>query len=212
MLFSVIKSKLDIFFFKRKWRKQNGHNRTSAGDLFNDKLVSVGRYTYGRLKVLTYDKNARVDIGSFCSIGPEVCFIPSADHHVNTISSFPYKVWVLGEEMEGVSKGSIRIDDDVWIGYGAIILSGVHIGQGAVISAGAVVNKDVEPYSLVGGVPAKLIKHRFEAPVIEYLMTLEYSQLTEDLVRTHEDELYTELDGMGLDEIKKLFSWFPKKM
>lgn len=70
---------------------------------------------------------------------------------------------------EATSKGDIVVKDDVWIGYGSIILSGVHIGQGAVIAAGSVVSHDVPPYAIVGGVPARLIKYRFSEEMTKKL-------------------------------------------
>jgi len=115
------------------------------------------------------------------------------------------------QPFEAFSKGDITVDDDVWIGYGVTILSGVHIGQGAVVAAGAVVTHDVPPYAIVGGVPAKMIKYRFTPPVIDYMLTLDYGALTEELIKVHVNDLYTEIDGMELEDIEKLFSWFPKK-
>ena len=79
------------------------------------------------------------------------------------------------------------------------------------MAAGAVVSKDVEPYAIVGGVPAKVIKYRFDAPVIDYLLTLDYSKLDKELIQQNINELYTPIDDMKLEEIKKLYNWFPKK-
>lgn len=109
------------------------------------------------------------------------------------------------EYSEEFSKGNIEADDDVWIGYGATIMSGVHIGQGAVVAAGAVVTKDVPPYAIVGGVPAKVIKYRFSEIMIEELLKIDFSKLTEEAIKSHIDELYTELEGVGQLE------WLPKK-
>lgn len=92
-----------------------------------------------------------------------------------------------------------------------MILSGVHIGQGAVVAAGAVVTKDVPPYAIVGGVPAKVIKYRFSPEVIEQLLELDYSKLTDDMIRERIDDLYTSLDGKSPQEVEKLLAWFPKK-
>lgn len=211
MAFGGIKSRYRSYSFKRNWRKNNGHNQTSAGNIFNDKLVSVGKYTYGQLNVLTFDDKTKLNIGNFCSIGPNVWFIPSADHSLNHISTYPYKVNVLGEALEGVAKGDIIIEDDVWIGLGATILSGVHIGQGAVIAAGSVVSKDVPPYAIVAGTPAKPLKNRVSDDIISFLLTLDYKALDETLIKEHINDLYFDLDGLDLSEIESKFSWFPKK-
>ena len=129
-----------------------------------------------------------------------------ADHAVDRISTFPFKVKCLETaEYEAVSKGDIIVDDDVWIGQNAVILSGVHIGQGAVVAAGAVVSKDVPPYAVVGGVPAKVIKYRFSQEIIDELMKVDYSKLDVELVREHENDLYAELTDVGQ------LDWLPKK-
>ena len=84
-------------------------------------------------------------------------------------------------------------------------MSGVHIDQGAVVAAGAVVTKDVPPYAIVGGVPAKVIKYRFEPEMIEELLKVDYSKLTNEDIEKHIDDLYMELkDPSQLD-------WMPKK-
>lgn len=200
MLYSLKKQ-----LFKRKWRKLNPRNFTNAEDLFDPTLVEVGDYTYGGLRVLTYNKNNKLQIGRFCSIAQEVMFVLSADHYINHISSYPYKVWIMKEDKEGISKGDITVDDDVWIGFRSTILSGVHIGQGAVIAAGAVVTKDVPPYSIVAGVPAKVIKYRFKSDMIEELLKIDYQKLSEKEIKDHIDELYVELNNF------KQLEWTPKK-
>ncbi len=197
--------RIKMHLFQRKWRKLNSHNSTGAVDFFDMDCVEVGNWTYGGIKVMTFNKDAKLKIGNFCSIGPEVCFILSADHYLNKISSFPFKVKCIGEELEGVSKGNIVVDDDVWIGYGALIMSGVHIGQGAAIAAGAVVTKDVPPYAIVGGVPAKVIKYRFEPEMIEELLKVDYSKLTKDIIDIHVGDLY-----QSLTDVDQL-DWIPKK-
>ncbi len=100
----------------------------------------------------------QVYIGDNCIFGPNVKI--HSENHIFTCTNVPIKLQ--GEQRKGV-----RIEEDCWIGSGAIILDGVHIGKGSIIAAGAVVNKDVESYTIVGGVPAKLIRHReeLESPV-----------------------------------------------
>ena len=84
-------------------------------------------------------------------------------------------------------------------------MSGITIGRGAVIAAGAIVTKDVPPYAIVGGVPAKVIKYRFTDEIIEALMKVDYSKITDKMIKDHIDELYTELK-----DIKQL-AWMPQK-
>lgn len=139
--------------------KKNKHNFTIVENCFNFSKVTVGKYTYGPIKALSFgNNNEKLVIGSFCSIAKEVTFLLGGAHNYQTLSTYPFPVKWFSEDTP--SKGPIIIDDDVWIGYKATILSGVHIGQGAVIAAGAVVTKDVPAYSIVGGVPAKVIKFK----------------------------------------------------
>ena len=195
---------LNKFFFKRKWRQLNPNNFTNAEDLFDPSCVDVGDYTYGGLHVLTYNKENKLKIGRFCSIAQEVMFVLSADHYTNNISSYPYKVWIMKEKQEGISKGNIVIEDDVWIGFRSTILSGVHIGQGAIVAAGSVVTKDVPPYAIVGGMPAKVIKYRFSSEIINELMKVDYSKLTKEMIEKHIDDLYADLKDINQ------IDWMPR--
>lgn len=201
-----------LLFFVRHWKKTNIENKTYPGTLFDQNRVEIGKYTYGQLNIRMYGTtDSRLSIGKFCSIADNTYFLLDGEHSICCASTYPFRQDILRFGNESFGKGNIVVSDDVWIGYGATILSGVHIGQGAVVAAGAVVSKDIPPYAVVGGVPAKVIKYRFEQSVIDYMLTLDYGALTEDLVREHVDDLYTEINGMELDEVKKLFSWFPKK-
>lgn len=202
---------IKIAINKIRFRRINPHNAVFAVNVFDHNRVSVGNYSYGGVLCLNHNDTARVNIGHFVSIGPDVAFIPASDHRTGTVSTFPYKTKLLTGESEAISKGDINIEDDVWLGYDSKILSGVTVGQGAVIAAGAVVSGDIPPYAVAAGVPARVIKYRFEKDIIDYLLTLDYSKLTEEMVREHEEVLYTTLDGLGLDEVMRLFDWFPKK-
>lgn len=197
--------------FRKSWRKKNGHNYTYPLNIFQEDNVYVGNYTYGGILVYNDVRNLKLRIGNFCSIANDVCFLLGIEHRVDTISSFPFKVKLIGNICEATSKGDIIIDDDVWIGYRSIILSGVHIGQGAVIAAGAVVTKDVPPYTIVGGVPAKVIKYRFTSEITDYLLTMDYSKLDQDMIERHIDALYMQISTIEINELKRIYDWFPKK-
>ena len=200
-----ILDRFSLILFRKRWRNTNRFNTTIPLNIFDINSVFIGKHTYGGIAVLNYNNYYKLTIGNYCSIATDVMFILDADHYTKHISSFPFKVKMLGEQFEGVSKGDIIVDDDVWIGYGATIMSGVHISQGAVIAAGAVVTKDVPPYAIVGGVPAKVIKYRFEPEMIEKLLKVDYSKLTKEMIDDHIDDLYVDLkDASQLD-------WMPKK-
>ena len=194
---SFIKSKLENYLSRKKWRKLNSHNHTTIEFGFDFSKVSVGKGTYGPIKIYNNGTNSKLKIGNYCSIAPEVTFLVGTDHYSNHISTFPFKSIILGKGSEAISKGDIRVDDDVWIGYRATIMSGVHIGQGAIVAAGAVVTKDIPPYAIVGGVPAKIIRYRFESETIEELLKTDYSQLDDDMIKNHIENLYDQLTDVN---------------
>lgn len=187
MLSGIIK----LILFKRKWRKKNRHNSVGVNNVFNVDLVEVGKASYGMIHVVMHNNINRLIIGNYCSIGGECVFVVSGEHYFDRISTFPFKVKCLEEPLEGVSKGDIIIKDDVWIGYRSIILSGITIGQGAVIAAGSVVTKDVPPYAIVGGNPARVIKYRFDENIREKLCEIDFSKLNKEFITHNIERLYS---------------------
>jgi len=196
-IFEKIKSKMKWSRFLNDWKNKNYHNGTIPGNYFNIDNVFIGEKTYGSLNII--DLTSKIDrkklkIGNYCSIASGVWFLLGAEHHTDTISTFPFKIvsWNGGEN-EGLSKGDIVIADDVWIGMNAIICSGVEIGQGAVIAAGAVVTKNVPPYSIVGGNPAHVIKYRFNEKIIENLLKINICKLFDSFSKNDSDMVYSPL-------------------
>lgn len=190
--------------FQIDWRKHNGENDTTANNIFDPNIVDVGRASYGELNIISFASKSHLHIGSFVSIAQEVAFILDAEHYTSHISTYPYKVKYLGvEKEEAFSKGDIFIDDDVWIGYRSTIMSGIHVGRGAVIAAGSVVTKDVPPYAIVGGVPAKVIRYRFDNETREFASRVDYNKFDKEFVRENLDLLYKEIDG-NLQQFRKL--------
>lgn len=126
--------------------------------------------------------NDKLIIGKFCSIGCGAKFLfNSANHTMKSLSSYPFPLffdeWGLNIKDVAQSwdnKGDIIIGNDVWIGYEAVIMAGVTIGDGAVIATRSVVTKDVEPYTIVGGVPAKPIKKRFDDETVNSLLEIKW--------------------------------------
>jgi virginiamycin A acetyltransferase len=119
-------------------------------------------------------------IGKFCQIAAGVEFVMNgANHQMNAASTFPFYT-LEGWEMESPSpenlppKGDTVIGNDVWIGQNAVILPGVHIGDGAIIGANSVVGKDVEPYTIVVGNPAKILRKRFDDELIDLLLAFKW--------------------------------------
>ena len=153
--------------------------------------IIVGDYTYydDFENVENFEKNVKYHfdftgdkliIGKFCMIASDVKFIMNgANHLTDAMSTYPFAVFGNGWEhaMEGKTypqKGNITIGNDVWIGYNATIMAGVTIGDGAIIATNATVIKDVAPYSIVGGNPAKEIRKRFSEGVIAKLLELKW--------------------------------------
>lgn len=135
--------------------------------------------------------NDRLIIGKFCSIACGAKFIFNcANHTLKSLSTYTFPLffeeWDLPKSKVAASwdnKGDIVIGNDVWIGYDAVIMAGVRIGDGAIIGTRAVVTKDVEPYSIVGGVPAKEIRKRFSPDVIEKLQSLQWWNWSRDKIQ-----------------------------
>ena len=201
----IISGIINISKARKKWRKLNKHNETVMGTLFDPRFVEVGRGTYGAIDVTNYSEKYMLRIGNYCSIAPQVLFIVCGDHHTNTFSTYPYRSKLGIQEFEALSKGDIIVGDDVWIGARAIILSGVKIGKGAIIAAGSVVTKDVPPYAVVGGNPAKLIRMRFSEEIIDKLMDIDFNRLTTDNIIGNIDSLYKVIDcPEDVDELKTL--------
>ena len=198
MKYSIIRDiahKLKFYSFARKWRKKNIHNEILPMDIFREDMISAGKGSYGELNVVSFGDSSKLKIGNYVSIAQNVTFILDAEHPLDHISTYPFRVKILKDcKYEAFSKGDIIVGDDVWIGYGAIIMSGVHIGQGAVVAAGAVVTKDVEPYAIVGGVPAKTIKYRFENELIKKLMNIDYEKIDDKTIKDNIDKLYNRVD------------------
>lgn len=133
----------------------------------------------------------RLVIGRFCSIACGAKFLFNcANHSLKSLSSytFPlfYEEWGLDKADVATAwdnRGDIIIGNDVWIGFEAVIMAGVHIGDGAIIGARAVVTKDVAPYTIMGGVPAREIRKRFDAATVERLQALKWWDWPEERIR-----------------------------
>ncbi len=147
------------------------HSQILKGSVVNH--CRIGKYTYVSYNALLQN----TIIGNYCSISSNVK-IGLGLHPLNLFSTSPIfykvkntlKVKLLEKDLEFEEYKSIEIGSDVWIGAGAIVMDGVKVGHGAVIAAGAVVTKDIPPYAIVGGVPAKIIKFRFSEEVRESLL------------------------------------------
>lgn len=163
-----------------------------------DKRVTIGAYTYGASPktFLLFKESDRVTIGRFCSIAYGAKIVASGEHNYKAVANFPFYAHYLnkGGERDTFSKGEVIIGNDVWIGARATILSGVRIGDGAVIGAGAVVTRDVLPYSIVAGVPAKFLKFRFSDEVVSKLLEIRWWDWSPDRLTGNIDDFYLDVN------------------
>ena len=155
-------------------------------DALAGKGYKIGDFTYGAPKVFHWGEPVQLEIGRFCSIAQEVNIFLGGNHRIDWVTTYPFNsinyTFPDWKHLQGhpSSKGDIIIGNDVWIGYGASIMSGVKIGDGAVIGAKSVVSRDVKPYEIVAGNPAVTIKKRFSDDIIEKLLELKWWDLSQE--------------------------------
>lgn len=174
--------------------------------------TTIGRHTYGvsaRTISLVPSANApSVTIGNFCSFAPGVVILANADHPKNLPSTYPFRTALFARDpdraralqeaalpyanFDVASRGDVTIGHDVWVGQNALILSGVSIGTGAIVGAGAVVTKDVPPYGIAVGTPAKIVGYRFDSATIEKLLASRWWDLSDEQLRSIEAFLYSD--------------------
>jgi len=168
--------------FRKKKKYKNYFLKDNLKDEIKANLVEVGKWSYGRPNIYRWDWKSKIIIGNFCSLGPDINFYVGGDHRADWISTSQLPATQFNETFKKTksiknfskSKGDIVIGHDVWIGGRSTILSGVTIGTGAIIAAGSLVVNDVEPYTISGGNPNRVIKKRFEDSVIKKILDTEW--------------------------------------
>jgi virginiamycin A acetyltransferase len=159
-------------------------------NIITNPQIIVGDYTYydDPKDVHNFEKNVlylfdfmgdKLIIGKFCQIATGVRFIMNGSNHaMNGFSTYPFKVfgaeWASKDPMQVVSNGDTVIGNDVWIGNSATIMQGIKIGDGAIIGTNSLVTKDVAPYTIIGGNPAKEIRKRFDGETVQLLLALKW--------------------------------------
>ncbi len=184
-------------------------------NVINNPNIIIGDYTYydDFEDVHNFEKNVKYHfdfigdqliIGKFCMIASGATFIMNGANHLSrSVSSYPFAIFggSWAGAMDGKSypnKGNTVVGNDVWIGYNATIMPGVTIGDGAIIASNATVTKDVEPYAIVGGNPAKLVRKRFDADTINKLLDLKWWDWNIEKITKHVNHLTGgEVDKLG---------------
>ena len=215
-LYSKCRTVVQKILLKRYWRLKNSHNSTWLGPNASPNFerfvrsggVKVGKATYGQLNInYTGNEKERLVIGKYCSIATTCLFILGGEHDYRCISTYPFVSKIGKYPTEVLTKGPIVLEDEVWIGDMAIIMSGVRLGRGAVVAAGSVVTKSVPPFAVVGGNPARIIRYRFPKEVSGKLADIRFDidrvdDDTKDILTTHVtrynvDELLEKLKKRG---------------
>jgi acetyltransferase-like isoleucine patch superfamily enzyme len=165
------------------------------GAYIRDFGFEIGIHSYGCPEVFIFDNKNKLYIGKYCSIASGAKVFLGGNHRLYWISTYPFSAlvdsWPEGIGIKGhpKSNGDVRIGNDVWWGGYSTVMSGVNIGDGAVIAACAVVTKDVPPYAIVGGNPAKLIRYRFDEDVRNSLIEIAWWDWPEHHIRSAIPEL-----------------------
>lgn len=204
--------------------RSQGHSTVYLKNVVKDPAIEVGEYTiyddfvndprdFERNNVLYHYPECnhdRLKIGKFCSIACGTKFLfNGANHTLSSLSTYPFPIffeeWGLEPDTASIAeawdnKGDIVIGNDVWIGYEAVILAGVTIGDGAVIAARGVVTKDVPPYTIVGGVPAAPIRRKFDDKTIAELETIRWWDWDSETIRCNIDAIRKG----DVDELRKV--------
>jgi acetyltransferase-like isoleucine patch superfamily enzyme len=162
-------------------------------------MKEVGSNTYGHdgIKIIGgYDEGTKLIIGKFCSIAEGVVVFLGANHRVDWFTTYPFghidkNKFPKVSKTHGhpATKGNVTIGNDVWIATNAVIMSGIKIGDGAIIGAYSIVTKDVPPYTIVAGNPAKQIRKRFSDEVVAKLLELKWWDMNESRINEISDIL-----------------------
>jgi len=174
-----------------------------------DARLRVGKYSYGQPRVLLWTEQDAVEIGAFCSIADGVTIYGGGEHNTDWATTYPLRIafheplaWKDGHPRP--THQPTRVGSDVWVGYGASILSGVTVGDGAVIGAHAVVATDVPPYAIVAGNPARLVRFRFPAEQIAALLEIRWWDWPIEKIRPYIPLLSTALVGNFIAAVKRV--------
>ena len=206
MVLGQLKYKLALRRCNKEWLRRHPNSKVRFETPVDLRKVEIGFGTYGPINIMDYAPQtgkAKVIIGSYCSIALGNLFLLGGGHPQSYATTYPFKTMIFNQE-ESIENGNIVVKDDVWIGAQVTIMSGVTIGQGAIVGAKALVTKDVPPYAIVGGVPAKIIKYRFSKDIINELLKINFSKFGFETIKSHMDLFEKNVDTEIVKEIHQL--------
>lgn len=185
MILKLIKRAIRKYKEIRCWKKHGNHTRYHLiGDNFH-----VGDFTHGVPILYRYDSTTQLTIGRFSSLAAGIKIMLGGNHHIDWVSTYAFyqeqASFPHNNEWTQDERGDIVIGNDVWIGRDVMILSGVTIGDGSVIGAGAVVAKNIPPYAIAAGNPARIIRKRFSENQIKALEQIQWWNWDIEEVNAH---------------------------
>lgn len=166
----------------------------SVGSALPAGRIAIGAGTYGRPLVRLHRSTDAVTIGRYCSIAEDVLFLPGGGHDPSRPSLYPFRTFAAGADVDASSKGPITVGSDVWIGARAMILSGVTVGDGAIIGAGAVVTRDVPSFAIAAGNPARVVRYRFTPEHQRAMAEIAWWTWTDERIERSLDDFYLPID------------------
>ncbi len=179
-------------------------------------IIIKGKHSYGleNIKVKQWGEGARLYVGSFNSIAANIEAYLGGNHRADWVTTYPFGhintstfPEVLAPNMDGhpTTKGDIHIENDVWIGESAVLMSGITIGSGAIIGARSVVTKSVKPYTIVAGNPGRQIRERFSQEIVSELLKLQWWDLTDESIKMIIPYLQEEPSAKIIRSLRKNF-------
>lgn len=169
--------------------------------------LDIGEYSYGHPTICWFGEISSLKIGKFCSIARNVQIWLGGEHDHSFVTNYPFVCYDFEwkhnviETCHRSSKGNVIIGNDVWIGANVTILSGVTVGDGAVLGMNSLITKDVAPYSIVGGNPAKFIKNRFQKEDVDKLLAMKWWDLPKEKIEKAIPFLYQ-------SNLSDFFNWY----